>query len=314
MHIGIDLGGTNIGIGIIHNDNLIFKDSRSTNKESGYEGVVKNIYDSIEEILKKNNIKRSDIEGVGIGIPGIIDPKTNMVVEVVNMGWENVDLKNDLEKLIGIPVFLGNDATVAGVAEYELGALKGCENGVLITLGTGIGAGIILNGKVFEGAHGIGAEFGHMIVGENFYDCNCGRNGCFETFASSTAIINYTKKLINEGKKTKILDMVNNDVDRIDGKVIFQAAREEDKVAIEVVDRMTDYLAKGIVNIMSILDPEIFVLGGGLSAAGDYLLEQVKKKVKKERYYKGIKAGEICISTIGNDGGILGAACLCKYK
>ena len=314
MHIGIDLGGTNIGIGIIHNDNLIFKDSRSTNKESGYEGVVKNIYDSIEEILKKNNIKRSDIEGVGIGIPGIIDPKTNMVVEVVNMGWENVDLKNDLEKLIGIPVFLGNDATVAGVAEYELGALKGCENGVLITLGTGIGAGIILNGKVFEGAHGIGAEFGHMIVGENYYDCNCGRNGCFETFASSTAIINYTKKLINEGKKTKILDMVNNDVDRIDGKVIFQAAREEDKVAIEVVDRMTDYLAKGIVNIMSILDPEIFVLGGGLSAAGDYLLEQVKKKVKKERYYKGIKAGEICISTIGNDGGILGAACLCKYK
>ena len=314
MHIGIDLGGTNIGIGIIHNDNLIFKDSRSTNKESGYEGVVKNIYDSIEEILKKNNIKRSDIEGVGIGIPGIIDPKTNMVVEVVNLGWENVDFKNDLEKLIGIPVFLGNDATVAGVAEYELGALKGCENGVLITLGTGIGAGIILNGKVFEGAHGIGAEFGHMIVGENYYDCNCGRNGCFETFASSTAIINYTKKLINEGKKTKILDMVNNDVDRIDGKVIFQAAREEDKVAIEVVDRMTDYLAKGIVNIMSILDPEIFVLGGGLSAAGDYLLEQVKKKVEKERYYKGIKAGEICISTIGNDGGILGAACLCKYK
>lgn len=314
MHIGIDLGGTNIGIGITHNDNLIFKDSRSTNKESGYEGIVKNICDGIEEILKKNNIKRSDIEGAGIGIPGIIDPKTNMVVEVVNLGWENVDFKNDLEKRIGIPVFLGNDATVAGVAEYELGALKGCENGVLITLGTGIGAGIILNGKVFEGAHGIGAEFGHMIVGENYYDCNCGRNGCFETFASSTAIINYTKKLINEGKKTKILDMVNNNVDRIDGKVIFQAAREEDKVAIEVVDRMTDYLAKGIVNIMSILDPEIFVLGGGLSAAGDYLLEQVKKKVEKERYYKGIKAGGICISTIGNDGGILGAACLCKYK
>lgn len=314
MHIGIDLGGTNIGIGITHNDNLIFKDSRSTNKESGYEGVVKNIYDSIEAILKKNNIKRSDIEGVGIGIPGIIDPKTNMVVEVVNMGWKNVDLKNDLEKILKIPVFLGNDATVAGVAEHEFGALKGYENGVLITLGTGIGAGIIVNGRVFEGAHGIGAEFGHMIVGENYYDCNCGRNGCFETFASSTAIINYTKKLINEGKKTKILDMVNNDVDRIDGKVIFQAAREEDKVAIEVVDRMTDYLAKGIVNIMSILDPEIFVLGGGLSAAGDYLLEQVKKKVEKERYYKGIKAGKICISTIGNDGGILGAACLCKYK
>lgn len=314
MYIGIDLGGTNIGIGITHNDNLIFKDSRSTNKESGYEGIVKNICDGIEEILKKNNIKRSNIEGVGIGIPGIIDPKTNMVVEVVNLGWENVDFKNDLEKLIGIPVFLGNDATVAGVAEYELGALKGCENGVLITLGTGIGAGIILNGKVFEGAHGIGAEFGHMIVGENFYDCNCGRNGCFETFASSTAIIKYTKKLINEGKKTKILNMVNNNVDRIDGKVIFQAAKEEDEMAIEVVDRMTDYLAKGIVNIMSILDPEIFVLGGGLSAAGDYLLEQVKKKVEKERYYKGIKAGKICISSIGNDGGILGAACLCKYK
>lgn len=315
MLIGIDLGGTNIGIGVVDKDcKILYQTSVPTKKERTYKEIVIDIASLVINTLKAVKMDKDQIEGIGIGVPGIVDPTTGVVVEVVNLRWNNVDIAKDLKEILNVPIFVGNDATVAGVAEYVVGAMKGYSSGVLLTLGTGIGAGIIINNNVFEGFHGIGSEIGHMIVGENYYSCNCGRNGCLETFASSTAIINYTKKLINDGKYTIITSIVKEDINKIDGRVIFEAAKLGDGLALMVIDRMATYLAIGIMNTTAIIDPEVFVLGGGLSGAGSFLLEKVKEKVENFKYFKGAKVAEIKISTIGNDGGIIGAAQLCNHR
>lgn len=315
MYIGIDLGGTNVGIGIVDNENkLIYKDSIPTKRENGFNDIIEDIIALISKTINVNNIPKSHIQGIGIGIPGIVDPKSQIIIDCVNLRWNNVDIKSAIEEKLSIPVFVGNDATVAGVAELVVGAMKGYHTGVLLTLGTGIGGGIIINGHVYDGFHGIGSEIGHMIVGENYYNCNCGRNGCLETFSSSTAIIKHARKLIEEGNDSAIITEVKGNLNSIDGKVIFDQAKAGDKVACKVIGRMTNYLAIGIMNIISIIDPEVFVIGGGLSAAGEYLISMLREKVSQKTYYKGMDVGKILLSGIGNDGGIIGAASLCKYR
>lgn len=311
MNIGIDIGGTNIGAGLVDDkNNIICETSIPTNGHRTYEEVLKDMAKLVERLIRKSNISKDDVKGVGIGIPGIVDSSRGLAVEVVNLRWYKKNLKKDFEALIGYPVYIGNDATVAGLAEYKVGVMQGYNSGILYTLGTGIGAGIIINGRVYDGAHGIGSEVGHMIVGENFYNCNCGRNGCLETFASSTAIIKYTQKLINEGNITIMMKMAGGDIDRIDGRIIFEAAKIGDEVANLVVDRMVKYLAIGIVNTMCMIDPEVYVLGGGLSKAGDFLLDKVRQAVEKYRYFRGVDGGKIVLSKLGNGAGIIGAAAL----
>lgn len=315
MYIGIDLGGTNVGIGIVDSENkLIYKDSIPTKRENGFNDIIEDIIALISKTINVNSIPKSHIQGIGIGIPGIVDPKSQIIIDCVNLRWNNVDIKSAIEEKLSIPVFVGNDATVAGVAELVVGAMKGYHTGVLLTLGTGIGGGIIINGHVYDGFHGIGSEIGHMIVGENYYNCNCGRNGCLETFSSSTAIIKHARKLIEEGNDSAIMTEVKGNLNSIDGKVIFDQAKAGDKVACKVIGRMTNYLAIGIMNIISIVDPEVFVIGGGLSAAGEYFISMLREKVSQITYYKGMDVGKILLSGIGNDGGIIGAASLCKYR
>ncbi len=314
MYIGIDLGGTNIGIGVVDDDNqLIYKDSIPTRKGLDFEEIADDIIELIKNAIYSSNITKNEVKGIGIGVPGIVNPKTNMIIECVNLKWKNVHIKEYIEAAIDIPVFIGNDATVAGVAELAIGSMKGFDKGVLFTLGTGIGAGIIINGNVYDGAHGIGAEIGHMIVGDNYFDCNCGRNGCLETFCSSTAIIKYARKLIEEGQASLINNMIENDLEKINGKVIFDAAYKEDALANKVVDRMVKYLSIGIVNTIAVIDPEVIVIGGGLSAAGDFLISKVRKEVSERLYFKDTDVAKIVLSEIGNDGGIIGAANLSKH-
>lgn len=313
MYIGIDLGGTNIGIGIVGDDNkLIYKNAIPTKSNLNFKEICDDIIELIYNSIYSSNIEKNQIKGIGIGVPGIVNPKTNVVLQCVNLKWENVNIREYIEDVVGIPVYIGNDATVAGLAEFAIGSMKSCNTGVLFTLGTGIGAGIIINGKAFDGAHGIGAEIGHMIVGKNYFDCNCGRNGCLETFCSSTAIIKYAKKLIGDGQGSIINDMTENNLEKINGKIIFQAAIKEDYVANEVVDRMVKYLAIGIVNTIAVIDPDVVVIGGGLSSAGDYLLCKIKEEVTKRLYFKEMDVAKIVLSEIGNDGGIIGAANLCR--
>lgn len=315
MFIGVDLGGTNIAVGIVDDRcRLKLQKSKLTRRQRQPEAIIKDIIELISEVIKDYGITKEEIKAVGIGIPGLFNPDTGEVIQCVNLNWKDVQLKEPMEKAFGIPTFIDNDATLAGLAEYEAGAMKNKKSGVFITLGTGVGGGVIIDGKIHTGFNGVASEIGHMIVGENYYDCNCGRNGCLETFASSTALINYTKKLMKEEKKeTIITKIIDENIDKLDGKVIFEAAFKEDEIANQAVDRMVKYLAIGIVNIVSVIDPEIFVIGGGLSKAGEFLLDKIRREATKNKYYRTLSIGKIVLAELGNEAGIIGAAMLGKH-
>ncbi|OPJ54966.1 ROK family protein [Alkalithermobacter paradoxus] len=313
-YIGIDLGGTGIKGGIVsENGDIILKKETKTPVEKGYEGVIQSIINLIHELVSEKNIDTKDIKSIGVGIPGVAN-KEGMVYYAHNLFWKDVPLGEMLrQEFKGIPVYVENDATVACVAEYVCGAMKNKENGVMLTLGTGVGGGIIINGKVFSGSNGLGSEIGHMVVGENFYNCNCGNNGCLETFSSATAIIKYAKKLIeDENKDTLIMEKVQNDINKIDAKVIIDSAKEGDYIGNKAVDRLVKYLAIGITNIMNIIDPDVICIGGGLSKSGDFLLNKINKEIEKYLLFKDLKYGQIVIATLGNDAGIIGSAMLGK--
>lgn len=311
MYVGVDLGGTNIAVGLVDENSILkYHKSTPTRAERGSKEVIKDIIKLINETIRDYGINKETVKAIGIGVPGIAEPNSGEVIYCVNLGWNNVPLKQDLEKELNIPVFVDNDATVAGLAEYKIGTMRNCESGVFITLGTGVGGGIVINGKVRSGFNGVGSEIGHMIVGENFYPCNCGRNGCLETFTSSTALINYTRKLIGEGNETSIVKKIKGSLEEINGRIIFEAAKEGDYVANQAVDRLVKYLAIGITNIINIIDPEIIALGGGLSGAGDFLLAKVQEEVERVRYMKMIPIGKIVLATLRNEAGIIGAAAL----
>lgn len=308
MYIGIDLGGTNIAGGLVNKAGEILKKlSVSTASDRGSDAVIEDIYSVIEALIRENNTGEP-VKGIGIGVPGIADPHTGEVIVCVNLNWYNVPLKEKLSKKTDLPIYIDNDATVAGVAEFQIAQEGKYKDAVILTLGTGVGGGILVDGKVLSGHNGIGSELGHMLIGEALYTCNCGRNGCLETFASSTAIIHYAKYLIQSGKPSAMMEMVGGDIDKISGEIIFNAAKAGDSVAIEVVDRLVKYLSIGIMNIVCTLDPEIIFLGGGISMAGDFLLDKVNAALENLKYFKAKPHVTVEIAKFKNDAGIIGAA------
>lgn len=308
--IGIDVGGTGIKAGIVnYNGNIIGKGECRTNTESGFDNIVNDIANLVKKIVVENGLIMKDIKSVGLGIPGTINKKGEATC--VNINWNNVPLINKLKELLpNIQVYAQNDATVAALAETKYGSMKGTNIGIMLTLGTGVGGGIVINEKVFSGAHGIASEFGHMIIGENFYNCNCGNNGCFETFCSATAIIKYAQKLINEGRKSIILEKANNNINCIDAKIVFDSYRENDEVAIEIINRFKNYLAIGISNLVHSFDPEVISLGGGVSRAHDIILDGLEELVKKHIIFEDVEISDIVIAQFGNDAGIIGSSVL----
>ena len=308
-NIGIDVGGTSIKAGLVEDGNITVKSSRDVRKACGFKDVLEDIEYVINEILKEKKIKIEDIGTIGIGIPGVVD-KTGCV-SCVNLGLKGDPLELKLkEKYPNINIVVENDANVAAVAEYEYGSMKGYDIGVMLTLGTGVGGGIIINGKPFSGAHGIGSEICHIILDSNFYTCNCGNNGCFETFCSATAIIKYAQKLIKEGRETLVLNMAENDIEKINAKMVFDAYKENDEVAVEVVKRFKEYLLKGIISIIHFIDPEIISIGGGVSNASDIILEGLEEEINKRAIYNGNGLAKVVIAEFKNDAGILGASAL----
>ena len=308
-NLGIDVGGTSIKAGLVEDGNITVKSSRDVRKACGFKDVLEDIEYVINEILKEKKIKIEDIGTIGIGIPGVVD-KTGCV-SCVNLGLKGDPLELKLkEKYPNINIVVENDANVAAVAEYEYGSMKGYDIGVMLTLGTGVGGGIIINGKPFSGAHGIGSEIGHIILDSNFYTCNCGNNGCFETFCSATAIIKYAQKLIKEGRETLVLNMAENDIEKINAKMVFDAYKENDEVAVEVVKRFKEYLLKGIISIIHFIDPEIISIGGGVSNASDIILEGLEEEINKRAIYNGNGLAKVVIAEFKNDAGILGASAL----
>ncbi|KKY01012.1 MULTISPECIES: ROK family protein [Paraclostridium] len=309
-YIGVDIGGTGVQAGVVdENGQILFRKECPTDVLSGFEKIMEDINKLVRNMLEENGVQISEIKSIGFGVPSFINKKGQ--VTCVNLGWKEEDFINTLKsKFPETNVYAENDATVAALAEAKAGSMKGCDVGVMYTLGTGVGGGIIINGKVFNGAHNMGSEIGHVIVDTNYFDCNCGNNGCLETFCSATAIIKYAKKLIEEGNDSKILELANNNIENINAKNVFDAYRLNDKVAIETINRFKEYLAKAIAGMINTLDPEVISLGGGVSRAGDIILDGLDELVRKYIIYKNEDFADIVIATLGADAGIVGAAFL----
>ncbi|MEG0843147.1 MAG: ROK family protein [Romboutsia sp.] len=309
-NIGVDIGGTDTKIGLVDlNGNIIDKLVLKTDTISGFDKVINDIKNTVDNLINKNDLSISDIETIGFGVPSFISK--NGRVTCVNLGWIDIEFVPKINNIFkGVKTYAENDATVAAVAEYRFGSMKNHNDvALMITLGTGVGGGIIINGKPFTGANNMASEIGHIVIGENYYDCNCKTNGCFETFCSATAIIKYAQKLINEGRDSIISNNINS-LEDITAKMVFDAYREGDKVSKEVILRFKKYLAIGIGSLINTLDPSIIAIGGGVSKADDIILDGLCDMVRKNVLYKEHDFGEITIATLGNDAGIIGAAFL----
>ena len=298
-----------IKAGLVVNGEIIQRSVKETNQLGGLENIVEDITQIVNKLLHKSELDINDIESIGIGFPGIVTDEGR--VTCVNIGLENALIIPQLEeRLKGTIVRASNDANVAALAEHVYGSMKGYNSGVMITLGTGIGGGIVIDNKLIVGSNGVGAEIGHTMIANNYYDCNCGNNGCFETFCSATAIIKYAQKLLNENRETIIRDMCKNDINNITAKMVFDAYRENDMVAKEIINRFKKYLAMGIGNIVNFIDPAVISIGGGISNASDILLDGLSEQVKQHLPFKKTKIGDIVIAKFKNDAGIIGASAL----
>lgn len=310
------MGGTNIKAGIVDmSGRIIARNAMPTGAGRDYQLIIDDMAAQVKALLDESGVSLEEVDSIGIGVPGTVDYRTGKVIYCTNLFWNEVPLGEKFRAIFNKPIYAENDATVAGLGESLFGSTKGVRNSVFLTLGTGVGGGIIINNRVYSGSHGAGSEIGHMIMGENFYDCNCGNNGCLETFASATAMIKYVQKRIAEDcTTTSILSEADGKPENINAKMIFDAAQTGDAIALETVDRMVKYLAAGIISIYNVLDPERIAIGGGVSLAGQYLLDKLKHKVNSMTMVKKIHYGDIVLAELGNEAGIIGAAHLGRQE
>ena len=311
-YIGVDLGGTNIAAGIVdEKGNLLRKASIPTGAEREADEVIKDMAGLCRKLIDEQGITVDDVEYAGVATPGTADHDNGIVVYANNLRFLNYPLADKLKEFLGVKkVLIENDANAAAKGEAACGAAKGYANSVMITLGTGLGGGIIIDNKIYSGFNYAGAELGHMVIEVDGLPCSCGRKGCWEAYSSATGLINMTKVKLAETKDTVMHEMVAHD-GKVSGRTAFDAMRKGDKAAKEVVDKYIYYLAMGIVNIINIFQPEVLVIGGGICNEKHYLTDPLMDIVDKEQYSRNsIKKTEIRIATLGNDAGIIGAAML----
>ncbi|MCQ2387691.1 MAG: ROK family protein, partial [Clostridia bacterium] len=272
--IGVDIGGMSVKVGLVNEKGKIIQKNVMKTAPT-FKEVVKNISIQINELLSKNKLKINDILGIGIGSPGIIDSKNGVIKSANNLHWENKNIFKELKKYFNTKICISNDANVATLAEAKFGSAKGANTCVMFTIGTGIGGGIILNKKLYEGGFSMGAELGHTTIVANGKKCSCGKKGCLEVYASATALISQTKSAMKKNKKSLMWKYVKNDINKVDGKTSFECAKLNDKTAKEVVDKYIMYLSEGVLSMLNIFRPDVFILGGGISAQGKYLIDKV---------------------------------------
>lgn len=312
LYIGVDVGGMSIKAGIVNfNGEIVYKSTKKTNSIKGGASVLlKDIKDLMIELInfaKENNF---EIGGIGFGIPGAVNNEKGTIDYACNLGVENINLRGYLKDL-NVPIYLSNDANVACLGEERFGAAKEYNNVVLLTLGTGIGGGVVIDDKLFEGVEGKGTELGHTVMVVDGHQCSCGRRGCFETYASASALLRYTREEMKRNKDSLMWKYCRNNIDNVDGLTSFECAKKGDVSANLVVDTYVKYLSEGVLNFCNIFRPEVILLGGGISNQDQYLLNKVKKYCADRNYgYKGTPAVDIRIATLKNDAGIIGAACL----
>lgn len=311
-YIGIDLGGTNIAVGIVKENGEIVSKKSTPTVPGNMNKTISLMADLIKEVCKENSVSLDEIKSVGAGIPGTIDSKNGIVVYSNNLNMENFEFVKELQKYIDKPVFISNDANVAALGEAVAGGAKGCESAVIVTLGTGVGGGIILDGKIWEGFMSAGGEIGHTVICVDGEQCSCGRKGCWEAYSSATALIRDTKKAIDKNPGSVMAKMAEEN-GKVSGKTAFKASREGDLTAQKVVDGYIKHLAEGVANMINLLAPEIVLLGGGVSHEGDNLIKPLREAVSPLIYGGSrVKRAKIDVAKLGNDAGIIGAAMLGK--
>ena len=299
---GVDLGGTSVKLGLFDKDGkLIEKWEIPTRKEENGKYILEDIAQTILKKAKEKKISE-EIIGIGIGVPGPVR-EDGVVKGCVNIGWEEINVTEELEKKTGYPVKAGNDANVAALGELWQGGGNAFQNLVMVTLGTGVGGGIILNGKILAGVNGAAGEIGHMpVVYEETEYCNCGKKGCLEQVASASGIVKEMKKILASSTKDSVLRD-----QQISAKAVFDAIKEKDELAQEAGERLGKYLGIALAHITAVIDPEIIVIGGGVSKAGDVLLELIQKYYMEKAFLPS-RSVKFALATLENDAGIYGAA------
>ncbi len=301
---GVDIGGTTVKLGLFDQDaNVLTKWEITTSKENNGEQILPDVAASIEKVLVEMNIAKEEVIGVGVGAPGPVDD-AGVIDRALNLGWGVFNISETLEKLLGIPVKSGNDANVAAFGEMWQGGGKGYKNLVVVTLGTGVGGGIIVNGRILTGASGAAGEVGHIQVKDGETEaCNCGNKGCLEQYASATGIAKLAEQRLAKDDVPSVL----RSKPPISAKSVFDAVKEKDAVAIEIAEEFGEYLGIGLAAIAAVVNPEAFVIGGGVSRAGEVLLDYVRPSFQKHVFH-ACNTAKLKLATLGNDAGIYGAA------
>ena len=308
-NIGIDLGGTNIAAGIVdENGQILIKHSVPTYKERPTDEIVADMAYLAKKLIDESGLNITEFSSVGIGCPGTIDSKSGEVVYSNNIPMEHYPMAQRFKEHLNLPVIIDNDANCAALGEYTVNGNE-AKVFILITLGTGVGSGVIIDGKIFHGFNGAAAELGHITLVSGGRQCTCGKEGCLESYASATALIEQTKVAMSANNDSIMHEIAKNE-GKVSGRTAFDAAKQGDNTAIEVVNNYARYLADGIVSIENAFQPEVIAIGGGISKESEYLLKPVREYVQNNGFNKYMKKTEIVAAKLFNDAGIIGAAML----
>lgn len=311
--VGVDLGGTTIKMAFINKEgDILHKWEIPTDKSEKGSKIPADIAKALDERLNQLGKTKEQLEGIGIGAPGAVSSQDGSVYVAVNLGWEtNFPLKDRLTTETGLPVVVENDANVAALGEMWKGSGKGAANLLLVTLGTGVGGGVIANGEIVRGVNGAGGEIGHMAIAfDGGIQCNCGKTGCLETVASATGVVRLARKALQTSHGPSIL----REVPELSSKIIFDAAKENDELAKNVVNELSHYLGFSLANAAAVINPEKIIIGGGVSKAGETLLKPLREHFQLYAFPRVAEGVELAIASLGNDAGVIGAARLVKTK
>lgn len=313
-NLGIDLGGINIAAAVVDEEGHILARGRVSTPRGG-EAVASAMAEAARQAVENAHLSLDEIDSIGVGSPGTIDPEHGVVVLWSNLDFHHVPLADMVAERLGRPVLLENDANAAALGEYAAGAGKGSSSMVAITLGTGVGGGAVLDGKLYTGFNYAGLEVGHFVIEHGGRLCTCGRRGCFETYASASAIIKRARERMEGNRESLLWQLAGGDLAKVEARTVFDAAGQNDVLARELVEEYEDYLACGIVSLINIFQPEIVCVGGGVAGAGETLLAPVRAILDREDYARDNSARtKLILAKLGNDAGIIGAAMLKNFR
>lgn len=310
--IGIDLGGTNIVAGVVDEKfNIIGRGKLKTNAPRPAEEIFDDIASAVNAAIADARITMDDVKSIGLGTPGTVNKALGVIEFSNNLKFDNLPAVEMLRERLGRECFIENDANCAALGEAKAGAGNGVNDFIAITLGTGVGSGVVTNGKILSGANYAAAEMGHMVIVVDGVKCTCGRHGCWESYASATSLISQTREMMRHEQDSLMWGLCDDDLNKVNGRTAFDGMRAGDAAAKKVVDRYIYYVACGLINAINIFQPEIICIGGGISHEGETLLEPLRRHIKRERYSMYSKTQtKICVAQLGNDAGIIGAALL----